>query len=141
MDITEVTKETLEILQKGYYEVDGKRIVVADPPERAQRVFVATPECVASSLRSARERNVGKPCPVTVEDGDSFSAAMRSGVGRTVVLNFANAFTPGGGFLHCSRAQEEDLCRCSTLYASLSSEEASVMYTYNREHRRPEGSD
>ena len=35
------------------------------------------------------------------------------------VLNFASAVNPGGGVAHGSSAQEESLCRCSTLYPTL----------------------
>ena len=38
---------------------------------------------------------------------------------KTCVLNFANAYNPGGGAIGGARAQEESLCRASTLYPCL----------------------
>ena len=74
-----------------------------------------------------------------VVNADSFEAA--SGMERTLVMNFANAHRPGGGFLNGARAQEESLCRCSTLYKSISSDKAREMYDYNNTHKKPCDSD
>jgi uncharacterized protein (TIGR02452 family) len=43
----------------------------------------------------------------------------RENAARPLVLNFASAKNPGGGFLGGSRAQEESIARSSALYASL----------------------
>ena len=42
---------------------------------------------------------------------------------KVCILNFASAISPGGGVVHGSSAQEESLCRCSTLYFCLETPE------------------
>lgn len=52
------------------------------------------------------------------------------------VLNFASATNPGGGVLKGSNAQEECLCRCSTLYKCLNTKELwDNYYLFHREKK------
>jgi uncharacterized protein (TIGR02452 family) len=59
---------------------------------------------------------------VTVVNADSFDCAealTRQGKQAISVLNMANAVYPGGGYMGGSGAQEEALCRRSTLYLTI----------------------
>lgn len=60
---------------------------------------------------------------ITVSGDRSYQAAMRlhkdDPEAKIAVMNFANAFHAGGGVTKGSSAQEESLCRTSTLYPLL----------------------
>ena len=49
---------------------------------------------------------------------DTVEAILNNNV-KTAALNFADAYTPGGLVLFGVKTQEEDLCRSSNLYESL----------------------
>lgn len=130
-----IANETIKITENGFYELNGKRIdIVGD----SRAVEVISPqkgaELIEKLIISGDEM-----CSITVTKEDSFSAAGR--FERPFVMNFANAHKAGGGFRLGANAQEEALCRCSTLYASITSAEAKKMYLYNNTHISPVESD
>lgn len=71
---------------------------------------------------------------VIVSQKRSFEAASHYVGKKVCVHNFASATNPGGGVVHGSSAQEECLCRCSTLYPALS--EGNVVHQFYNIHRQ-----
>lgn len=141
-------KDTLDVIEKGYYLKDGKKIFLPNQDDflnvHYDQVTVLSPETLSSIANDdddffAESFCGSKSCSFYLIDADSFEVA--SSFSHGLVMNFANAKHPGGGFLSGASAQEESLCRCSTLYKSLSSKKASEMYTYNSCNKLPGYSD
>ena len=131
MEIRTLIKETLRITREKEYWLEGEKIQL--PGKDYGQVEVYSPEAGKELLdwdmSDAYQEGF---CKISVLNADSYQAART--MEKPLVMNFANAHKPGGGFLLGANAQEEALCRCSTLYESISSEKASEMYHYNNTH-------
>ena len=131
MNNISVAHETIKITAERKYAIGG--IVVELPDIDYAEVVVISPEEGQNLLDIDMSSYMSDTmCRITVNNKDSFEAGRD--YENPLVMNFANAHNPGGGFKLGANAQEEALCRCSTLYASITSEEAGIMYSYNNTH-------
>lgn len=115
-----MARQVLEILNQGFYcLVDGTKVSIAEFQSSAEaETQLYRPEEISVLLeRSSRHKFTGS---IEVIDATTQAAAQRlAAEGKLVLLNFASARNPGGGFLGGAQAQEEELCRCSGLYRTL----------------------
>ena len=144
--------ETLEILDRGQYCVNGKPVRLKLTGEKMREARVYLPDEVKRiAAEAVLPAATGWNCEYSCVNMDSFSSAARlnkedgkaHGENSTpvLVLNFANPVNIGGGVRVGAKAQEEDLCRKSSLLLSLEGGEAAAYYTYNRNLDTYMGSD
>ena len=136
-DNVEILNNTIDILKHGYYYVNGERkeLKLNRLEMEDVRVFLPGEIKALENYKSEEHVHVIGRCGYGCENIDSFSLARKRIIQtkhmvtkerreEILVLNFANPVNPGGGVRRGARAQEEDLCRKSSLLLSLESETA-----------------
>jgi uncharacterized protein (TIGR02452 family) len=112
-----------------YRADDGQIIDVRAAVERGPATTTAyDPRQLGELVLSRRRLEPGRQGRIETTDESTITAALRlTDYGldsRIGILNFGSATKPGGGYLSGARAQEEDLCRSSTLFYCLKAAEA-----------------
>lgn len=145
MDQIHMLQETLHICRQGYYMYGGKRVDLKLSPDEMQAARVFLPDEIAALAddKAFKQIHVLGRCGHSCENMDAFALARhlsKKTVKRYVqgsreeilVLNMADPVTPGGSVRRGGGAQEQDLCRNSSLLLSLESRAAEAYYRYNR---------
>ena len=130
-------EEAVAIIDAGRYESpSGGKVDIAALIESSR----AGTESFPPDRSTPAVRQGTSDTVIEIENETTLAAGhrlLRSGL-NPVVLNFASAIHPGGGFLSGARAQEEYLARSSGLYACLV---GNPMYAFHRERYDPLYSD
>ena len=128
----EVFRETTGIIKAGYFTApSGKRIDLDMQP------MIDGGRCYHKDLGPVDAPKLENGSLVKVEKGDCLKVAeqlVKEGY-NPALLNFASAGHPGGGVEGGARAQEETICRRSTLTRSIFSFDRLYAARYSYEHR------
>lgn len=109
-ELVEIFKDTCDvIMNEGYLDSDSKWHELSLPTTRYYKRTL-----------SVKNKNYAPsgPTKIWVENIDTLLAAKKLGP-DCAVLNMASLYCPGGGVERGSKAQEEELCRRSSLVRSL----------------------
>ena len=140
--------EILTLLEQGYYHTTANQRV--DFSQMHRDAIAHTKLYTPENLKIMRDAiiSTSSHCESRISLDISVVAGTTQKIAHQLcreqsspnllLLNFASARNPGGGFLNGARAQEEDLCRCSGLYPTLltqphyyqvNREQSSMIYT------------
>ena len=144
IDNLTMLRETLSAIEEGKYKKEETvhNLKLKDADIRNSKVYL--PEDIDGLKRlNGSHCNNGR-IETFCENADSFTVARKiaeKSNDKVLVLNLANPVHPGGGVRNGARAQEEDLCRKSTLLVSLEDKSAQQYYKYNNSLHTYMGSD
>ncbi|MCC8098633.1 MAG: TIGR02452 family protein [Clostridiales bacterium] len=147
-----ILEDTLAILEQGSYGKDGQDVHLAFSPEQMREIQVFLPEELISlaAMEQDEATSQSASCTFGCENEDALVLAQKQyqllknagdPTPKILVLNLASATRPGGQTRNGASAQEEDLCRRTSLLLSLESEGAKRYYDYNNARKTHMGSD
>lgn len=145
-DNIRILEDTLKTCESGEYIYDGKAVNLKLTYEQMLAASVYLPDQLDEmrNLKPGLDKLDGE-CSFSCVNADSYALARQIAADypedKVLVLNLANPVHIGGGVRRGAKAQEEDLCRQSTLLLSIESGNAAGYYRYNRSLHTRRGSD
>ena len=110
----EIFKQTVEIVQKGYYFVDGEKISISNDNVAEETIFYHKPEKL-----NGKNNNIKTRFSVIEADTIETGELLKKAGYNVCVLNMANRQNPGGGVLGGAGAQEENIFRRTNIFMSM----------------------
>ena len=142
LEKVELLEDTLLLLDRGEYLYEGRPVKLKLTREQMTEARVLLPREVEMLGDALAVEPAGAPCAYFCENEDSYAMACRrfrecgyafspEAQPDILVLNMANAIHPGGGVRRGATAQEEDLCRRSSLLVESSSSNHFIRMTFS----------
>ena len=110
-----------DTMNKAYNEYKEETNALRKPK---QTKVYEKPIHISTPIIPTRRMNISVVNDGTVNAGHRLARDC----GKTAILNFADALVPGGLVLTGATTQEENICRCSNLYASITTKTAKKRY-------------
>jgi uncharacterized protein (TIGR02452 family) len=134
-----IAQETVAALRAGEYlhQESGRAVDIAT---ELRACVDGTVLLLPGDVRPPSDGCGDASCQIEVVEASSLAAAraLCDADCNPVVLNFASARNPGGGFLGGAEAQEESIARASALYACLTeSDGGKAFYGLSKRQRDP----
>lgn len=117
-------EKLIEVFKDTMHQCKRNVRLKADIKHTMEHSVVFNPSLMYPKLQPSPDH----PTQIVVTGKRTFEAAETWKSNRVAVLNFADAIHPGGGVKWGSSAQEESLCRCSTLYPVLDTPANHILY-------------